>query len=673
MCGIAGLVQSESIDLRSFRRMLDLLSHRGPDDEGFVVFSARGPICLGGDDTVSFDPIDELPYRPVAHISDFTREYLPAYLIMGHRRLSIVDLSPFGHQPMSYANRYWIVFNGEIFNYIELREELKCAGYHFRTNSDTEVILAGYDKWGESLLDRCNGMWALAIYDCQTRRLFLARDRFGIKPLYYHVSSNGRSLAFASEIKAFSALPDWHSEIASQPVFDFLAWGVQDHGPETMFRNVYQLPPGHFVSIPLGTSDRLTQPLARILPTTCWYDLRSKRQVVPAGFGQAAERFREIFFDAVRLRMRADVPLGSCLSGGLDSSSIVCAVRSELQELAPASRQKTFSSCSVAREVDEREFISEVTKNTSIDETHVFPDGEEFLDRLDDLVWTQDEPFASGSIFAQWCLFRAAREQGVTVVLDGQGADEQLAGYHGFLGARLAGLIRAGDFNQFISEFSAVRQLHGYTLRKLASYFLANLAPGSIRPLGALIGMSQMTRHWIDVKALGAVDRDPFVPLGARTTSVRSLSLAQMAGSNLQMLLHWEDRNSMAHSIEARVPFLDYRLVEYTLNLPEVFKLDKGITKRVLRKSMQGIVPDKVLSRIDKKGFLTPEEHWLKRDYRSEFAERLDEAVALSNGIIRPSMRSVFSRVASDRAGFSHHIWRVICFGAWLKKFNVKI
>ena len=673
MCGILGLVQTYPIDLRQVAGMADLLRHRGPDDEGFVVFPEQGPVCLAGDDTASFAGMEALPYRPTAHRSEWVSGGPPSFLAMGHRRLSIVDLSPLGHQPMSYLDRYWIVYNGEVFNYVELREELRQHGYHFRSNTDTEVLLAGYDKWGIGLLDRCNGMWSMAIYDRKAKTLLLARVRFGIKPVYYHVGTGGHSMAFASEIKAFAALPDWRREMAPQPVFDFLAWGIQDHGEETMFSRVYHLPPGHYALLSLGSDDRLTQPLAQKLATTRWYDLATKRRDVPVDFDQAAAEFHDLFLDAVRLRMRADVPLGSCLSGGLDSSSIVCSVRAQLQAIGAANPQKTFSSCSEFPDIDEREFIAEVTRNANIEQTQVFPTGEELFERLDELVWTQDEPFGSASIFAQWCVFRAAREHDVVVVLDGQGADEQLAGYHGFLGARLAGLARSGCIGEFLGEFSATRRLHGYGPTKFAEYLIANLMPGSIRSLGALRGMTQMRRDWINVGALGADDRDPFVPLGARALSVRDLSLAQMNGSNLQMLLHWEDRNSMAHSIEARVPFLDYRLVEYILNLPDVFKLHNGITKRVLRSGMQGMVPEKILNRVDKKGFLTAEEYWMKGAQAGAFTERMDEAIALAGDIITPAMRDVLSRVSAGKAGFSYHVWRVVCFGAWLKRFNIKV
>lgn len=653
--------------------MGDLIRHRGPDDEGIVIFPAQGPVCLAGDDTPSFQDVAPLPYRPTAHRREWFGERPATYLALGHRRLSIVDLSPLGHQPMSYLDRYWTVYNGEVFNYVELREELEQDGYTFRSHSDTEVILAGYDKWGLDLLDRCNGMWSLAIYDRVAKTLLLARDRFGVKPLYYHVTADGGSLAFSSEIKSFSALADWRPRLAPQPAFDFLAWGIQDHGDETMFKEVYQLPPGHYALLQLDDLGRLTSPLPARIPVTQWYDLSRKRVEVPEDFETAATAYRELFLDAVRLRMRADVPLGSCLSGGLDSSSIVCSVRAELDAIGATLPQKTFSSCSEFRAVDEREFIDEVVRHNNVESTLIFPSGDELFERLDELVWLQDEPFGSASVFAQYCVFRAARENGVTVMLDGQGADEQLAGYHGFLGARLAGLLRGGKLGEFSRELGAVHRLHGYGASKFAQYLIANLAPGTIRPLGAARGMTQMQRGWIDIEKLGAVDRDPLLPLGGRATSVRDLSLAQMGGANLQMLLHWEDRSSMAHAIEARVPFLDYRLVEFVLNLPDTFKLQDGITKRVLRRSMNGIVPEKIVNRIDKKGFLTAEEYWMKGANADDFKRGVDAALEAAGGIFTSDMKEVLQRVTSGKAPFSFHVWRAISFGAWLRKFDVQL
>lgn len=673
MCGIAGIIGAQPIDVAELARMLRCMRHRGPDDEGLVVFPQGLPVALAGDDTTDLGEMGGLRYRPVAHHAHWNRPGESTCLALGHRRLSIIDLSPLGHQPMSYMDRYWIVYNGEVFNYLELRRELESEGYRFISNSDTEVLLAGYDHWGAGLLDRCNGMWAFAILDTAKRTLFLARDRFGVKPLYYWVSGEGRQLAFSSEIKAFAELAGWSPSVSAQQAFDFLAWGVQDHTEATMFAGVMQLPPGCHLTFQLNAAFALESRLPRKLAVQRWYDLSMKRVPVPATFDEASIAYREIFLDAVRLRMRSDVPLGSCLSGGLDSSSIVCAVRAELDARGGALHQPTFSSCSEVPEVDEREFVSVVTAIPGVDSNLIFPDGAELFRRLDEIVRVQDEPFGSSSIFAQWSVFRAARNAGVTVMMDGQGADEQLAGYHGFLGARLAGLLAGGRLRELVAELRAASNLHGYGASKVAEYLVANLLPSLIRPLGSARGMTQMRRDWINVSRLGADDSDPLVAVGARALSVRDLSLAQMGGSNLQMLLHWEDRNSMASSIEARVPFLDYRLVEFTLGLPDEFKISRGVTKRVLRTAMRGLVPDKILNRIDKKGFLTAEEHWMKGPMRAEFGSRIDEAVELSNGVLTGEMRRVFESVAEGRSPFSYHVWRAICFGAWLKAFNVRI
>jgi len=674
MCGIAGIVGRDRVEVADVAAMLARQRHRGPDDEGIAVFPAGAAVPLAGDGTHDMAAAGALEYRPVAHYARWRERGEATRTALGHRRLSIIDLSSLAHQPMCYLGRYWIVYNGEVFNYLELRAELERDGYAFRSHSDTEVLLAGYDRWGIGLLDRCNGMWAFALYDTVERTLILARDRFGVKPLYYWVADQGKRLAFASEIKAFTGLPGWRALIHGQRAYDFLAWGLQDHTDETLFEGVMQVPPGHCVSLRLDNDHGLAAPLGRRLPLTRWYDLSTKSVPVPTDFAEAAKGYRDLFSDAVRLRMRADVPLGSCLSGGLDSSAIVCAVRAQLDAIGARNAQPTFSSCSDIPAVDEREFVDAVVSDAPGIESHrVFPDGEELMRRIDDLVVSQDEPFGSSSIFAQWSVFRAAREAGVKVMLDGQGADEQLAGYHGFLGARLAGLLSSGRLHELGQELRATSTLHGYGATKVAEYLIANLVPGLIRPLGSARGLTHMRRDWLDLDKLQAKDVDPFVGLGARATSIRSLSLAQMGGSNLQMLLHWEDRNSMAVSIEARVPFLDYRLVEYTLSLPDEFKVQRGVTKRVLRAAMRGVVPAKILDRMDKKGFLTAEEYWMKGPQRDTFAARLDEAIALSNGAITDRMRSVFDAVVRGESAFSYHIWRVICFGAWVRAFDVRI
>ena len=327
MCGITGLLSSNaSISQENLRSMNRSIRHRGPDDEGYVLFSADSFHCLAGQDTPSSSYSSSAPWIPHAQIGAVS---VAANLGFGHRRLSIVDLSPLGHQPMcDPTGRYWITYNGEIYNHLELREELEALNHHFFSHTDTEVILAAYAQWGEACLSRFNGMWAFAIYDRKLDLLFMARDRFGVKPLYYWVTPE-RELAFASEIKQFTGLTGWRAQVNGQRAYDFLVWGVIDHTDETLFSGVYQLRPGHCVRMKAGQwQDHLT-PDGR-LQASRWYELEMGH--FSGNFEEAASEFRRLLTDSISLRLRADVPVGSCLSGGLDSSSIVCVMNDLLRQ-----------------------------------------------------------------------------------------------------------------------------------------------------------------------------------------------------------------------------------------------------------------------------------------------------------------------------------------------------
>lgn len=507
MCGIVGIISHSPIAPAVLHTMNVTLRHRGPDDEGYAFFTETGPVCLGGLDTPETAYRAATPFRPVANIESCT--IAPAHLAFAHRRLSIQDLSPLGHQPMSYMDRYWITYNGEVYNFVELRQELAAEGYRFRSQSDTEVILAAYDRWGVDCLSRFNGMWAFALYDTQERTLFLARDRFGVKPLYYWVSPQSM-IAFASEIKAFTVLPGWQARGNGQRLYDFLAWGIQDHTDETMFAGVFQLPPGHYTLWSTQARDLTqywTQPGTR-LPVRQWYQLTA--QPFSGDSATAAAGFKERFIESVRLRLRADVPVGSCLSGGLDSSSIVCVANRLLREQDAQAQQKTFSACADVPRFDERSYIETVVAHTGVEPHYTYPSQDTLFDVLPDLTWHQDEPFGSTSIFAQWCVFALAAQQGVKVMLDGQGADEQLAGYHGYFGPYLAGLAKDLAIGSLWREWRAIRAQHGYSDIKLAKWMIGNLAPALVQPVAAMLGQEHSALTWLDMNCLGATPRDPF-------------------------------------------------------------------------------------------------------------------------------------------------------------------
>jgi asparagine synthase (glutamine-hydrolysing) len=675
MCGIAGFISRKTQSAMVAAAMTDLVRHRGPDDEGFLVLPESGgqPQIFGGTDTPDTIFRQDMPHLPGKVLNAFGDQ--PVRLALGHRRLSIVDLSPAGHQPMcSPDRRDWIVYNGEVYNHIELRHELEERGHLFRSHSDTEVILAAYREWGVDCLSHFNGMFAFLLYDGSENKLFAARDRFGVKPLYYWVSPAG-DIVFASEIKQFTAFPGWRARINGQRAYDFLAWAITDHTDETMFADVYQVRGGECLLIDLrdvldGSSPPV--PGAR-LQHNKWYQLTPSP--FTGSFADAAAIFREKLTDAVRLRLRSDVPVGSCLSGGLDSSSIVCLMNRILAEQGGAALQKTFSACADVDRFDERKWIDIVVAATGVDAHYVYPPLAGLFSESAAITWHQDEPFGSTSIFAQWNVFRLAAENRVKVMLDGQGADELLAGYHIFFGLRLSQLLRSGLVLNTIKEMAAMQRLHGYSVRQSVQFMAEQMLPEGMKNLlRRAFGRKSIEPSWLNFEQLKCKPENPLIAIGASNApSIRDFSISQLTTSNLQMLLHWEDRDSMAHSIESRVPFLDYRLIEFVVGLPDEFKLSDGITKRVLRQGMSGILPEQIRDRMDKLGFVTPEEIWLRQRAPDLFRNKLDETIEALGGILRPdAARAVLEKMIAGEKPFSSLPWRMISMGEWVKSFSVE-
>lgn len=669
MCGIGALFSPKS-DLQPglLQAMQLAVRHRGPDDEGVVCFHGTdaAPLAYGGPDTPQEAYSSSLPYSPArGPLRD------GAHLALTHRRLSILDLTAAGHQPMCTADRAcWIVYNGEIYNYVELREELKAMGHAFASQSDTEVILAAYRAWGRECLARLNGMFAFVLFDRARNRLFAARDRFGEKPLYYWVSPQG-ILALASEIKQFTVMPGWRARVNGQRAYDFLNWQVLDHTDETLFKGVFQLRGGEALDLDLAGGPRATAPGGR-LPVYRWYELQPR--AFSGTLADAGAELRRLLTDSVRLRLRADVPVGSCLSGGLDSSSIVCVMNGLLREQDAHALQKTFSACAEVKRFDERAYIDEVARHTAIDAHYVYPACDGLFPALDRITWHQDEPFGSTGVYAQWHVFKLAAENGVKVMLDGQGADEQLAGYHNYFAPRFGSLLRGLRWMTLWGEARAVQRLHGYPFTWGLGHALDNVLPEFVRqPLRHLAGKPAAHTPWLDLRRLGAAPRDPFVETGfAKAVTVQALSRSQLSTTFLPMLLHCEDRDSMAHSVEARVPFLDHRLVEFALGLPDDYKIGGVETKRALREGMRGVLPERVRARVDKLGFVTPEEVWLRERSPDHFRKALRDAVDASAGIIGEGTLSLLEETIDGSRPFSFLIWRLISFGAWMRVFSLR-
>jgi asparagine synthase (glutamine-hydrolysing) len=600
MCGIAGifLLNGENADPVLLEGMSGRIRHRGPDGSGTHV---DGPVGLA------------------------------------HRRLAIIDLSDAAEQPMRNEDgTLWLVFNGEIYNYLELRAELAGKGHSFRSDGDTEVILHAYEEWGRDCLARFNGMWAFALWDSRKHELFCARDRFGIKPFYY--TRVGDMVLFASEIKALLAHPEVGKEPDEALLLAFLAWGVLDHTGGTMFQGVLQLPPAHRISF---------SPSAAGIPERYWDVAMNPEpgRPWPEEDERAAQAFRELLTDAVRIHLRSDVPVGTCLSGGVDSSTLAILINRLIRAERPRSigdRQKTFSMVFPDPRFSEERFIDEVVAGAGVDAGKATAGPEDILGDLPRLLAMQDEPFGSLSIAAQYRVMELASKS-VKVVLDGQGADEELGGYLAYQGSYLAGLLRGLHLSTAVGELAGSTRIHGGFIPEALGQVLVR-------------------------KGRRFLLRGEVPPVSRYSGTLDEVLKRELLATNLPALLHWEDRNSMAFSIEARVPYLDHRVVEFLAALPLCQKIRNGVSKYILRKAMKGLVPEAIRCRMDKMGFVTPEEVWMREDLRP-----------FVTGILTsPSFRArkywdadrvlaSYNRFAEGLSAYSPELWRIVCTELWLR------
>jgi asparagine synthase (glutamine-hydrolysing) len=655
VCGIIGQLsrRGTSVDVVRASAALSSLRHRGPDDEGIVLLETASAryFTLGGPDTPGAVMRLDAPYAPRPD----TRPH-PCDLVLGARRLAILDLSAAGHQPLCNEDgSVWLAFNGEIHNFDELRQELEARGHRFRSHSDTEVVVHAYEEWSEECFHRFNGMWALALWDARRRLLLCSRDRYGIKPLVY--SDDGRAFSFASEIKALLALGAVETAVNDTLVYDYLAHGFVDHTAETFFGGVRVLPPGHLLRVTPGSASQLAR----------WYELPP---TTTADDGWV-ERFGELFTDATRLRLVSDVPVGTCLSGGLDSSAIVCTVAeltaSGRATLGGAAVQKTFS----ARypddpSVDEGRFAAAVTTRSGAEPHDVFPSGESLQTELDRLLWHQEEPFGSTSIYAQWCVYRLARAEGVTVTLDGQGGDEVVGGYPQQISPFLTQALRAGRVRLWSRELRALGGAptpHTFATTALRGALWSLPASVQQRVQGA-----KARRRYPDW--LNGVDEiAPRYAAAVATTRPGDKFKAQLLHDltvGLPALLRYCDRNSMAHSVEARLPFLDHRLVELCLTLPAQAFIHEGRTKSVLRAALRDRIPPEILARRDKIGFATPESSWLD----GLIGEVVTSRSFAERGYIRPGRLAPLLHAHERRdTAATGALWRCVNLELWLRRF----
>jgi asparagine synthase (glutamine-hydrolysing) len=621
MCGIAGIIGNRRVNSDAVEHMNLLQEHRGPDDSG-VWKSTEGNI------------------------------------VFGHQRLSIIDTSSAGHQPME-IDSHVITFNGEIYNYLEIGAELKAAGVELETSSDTEVLLKAYQTWGDEALGKLNGMFAFAIYDANQHRLFCARDRFGEKPFLFH--SSDECFAFASEYKALLALNNIDSAYDQDRILRFLYHPTRglDDDIQTVFNDIKQLPPGHSLTLDCNSLDYQIQR---------YWDIEPDNNFTTMSEQDAQIHFRELFEDAIKLRMRSDVPLGSCLSGGLDSSSIVCIAR-ELRGNDEA--YDVFTGRFPNSEADEWPWAEKIISLTQVTSHITEPSVDNFQSELADFMWHNELPVGSSSQYAQWCVFRLAKEAGITVLLDGQGGDELLGGYEQYFEKYLASLVTNTSSERdkieeryplgLLTKFQTAKSQLPHGLR----HFLAGLTGrGSDFSFG--LTKSHATKLFASL---------PPPPRGASTFHPLAGALYQeMLYTHLPVLMRYGDRNSMAHSREVRLPFCDHRLAEFTFSLPPEYLMGGAETKRLLRGAMKGILPEPVRTRWNKQGFLPPQADWFKKSLGDHVREIITSSTFEQSGIWRKNWwLSALNRFHAGETHLASMLWRPVIEEAWRTHFLDRI
>lgn len=578
-------------------------------------------------------------------------------LILGHARLSIIDLSSAGQQPMySQDRRFGLVFNGEIYNYLELRAELENLGVTFQTRSDTEVLLAAWMQWGRQVLPRLKGMFAFVVFDRQQGTLTCVRDAFGIKPFFYTLE--GDAFVFASELPALCALKSKKSELNWQRAYDYLVHGEYDFGDQSFVRGVFSLLPGQLFTVNLS-SLQVSDPEAWWRPSIVQGDSWS--------FADASACLREKFLESVRLHMRSDVPLGAALSGGIDSSAIVCAMR----HLEPDADIHTFSYIARGSQVSEECWVDRVNEHARARPHKVVVSSDELAADLKDLISTQGEPFGSTSIYAQYRVFRLAKEHGVTVTLEGQGADEVMGGYNGYPGQRIRSLLEQGNFSRALSFLNQWSSWPGRSRFEGLKRVVGEYSEGRLHEaLRSLNGMSRVP-DWLRPAPLGDEGVHLGFPEVAHIERQRGRRMMGALADSLNQrgllgLLRHGDRNSMRFSVESRVPFLTTDMADFMLSLPEDYLVSpKGETKCLLRSALRDIVPDAVLDRRDKIGFATPEQQWLM-GMAGIIREWLKEDLGLPF-LDQGKLLDHFDQVVSGRRAYSWQVWRWVNFAQWYK------
>lgn len=529
--------------------MNDAIAHRGPDAEGF---------------------------------------YHSGGMALGHRRLSILDLSELGTQPMHWKDLYTITYNGEVYNYLEIREELIALGYSFRSETDTEVMLAAYDCWGEECVSRFNGMWAFALHDHRRNVLFCSRDRFGIKPFYYRETT--AVFVFGSEIRQLT-LNQKHPVANMKILLDYLITGLEDCTSETFFEGIMKLPAGHNLVYDLERHTHQIRP---------FYEVQFDKTTGKLSEMESVALYGERLTNSVKLRLRSDVKVGTCLSGGLDSST-VAALAAKLY--TGEGKFQAIHAKSEELKTDESSYAQRVADHTGIELTIVEPDYNDFAAEIDTIIETQEEPFGSPSVAMQYFVLKKAREINCIVMLDGQGGDETLLGYERYYPAMIRTLPA-------YRKWKALRESYRNSKLTMKQTIAFMFYFGNYR---VRLSRVKQRAQFLKKEYLHNFHSPSLEQLAASYADIRLLQKQEIKSTQLPHLLRYEDKNSMRHAVETRLPFIDYRVVETALSTNNAFKIKDGWTKYLLRKVISPLLPEEIVWRKNKLGFNAPEDIWLQK------------------------------------------------------------
>jgi asparagine synthase (glutamine-hydrolysing) len=649
MCGIAGYFSDQPFRAEILQRMNERIRHRGPDGEGYVWLGPGTAMPSAGKDTPRNCIGSAFNWLPQTGDQVKLSE---AYGGFAHRRLAIIDLEAGGHQPMSsHDQRYWITYNGEIYNYQEIREILSRAGFSFMTRSDTEVILAAWQHWGTDCLQYFNGMFAFAIYDIRNEILFAARDRFGVKPFYYYHDKH--FFSFASEQKSLLQHPQVKTALNKAAVFDYFVFAQLEFQPESFFKNILELPAAHYLQWNRRSGE---------IHTTRYYHLKFQQGFThwnQQAFNESVSQTRHLLEEAIRLRLRADVEVGTCLSGGLDSSAIAGFMR---KIAGPDKTIKTFTAVFPGKAVDEGNWAREMASYINAEQFSVEPDAEGLKADLDELSLCQDIPIWSTSTYAQFRVMKLAAASGIKVVLDGQGGDEVFAGY----GQHPYFYMKGLPWHQKLKTLRSLEKLK-FSVRQYLRYDLIYKLPSSV-------AAELFLRYFPDLNLLNPafykLYRERFLDMRSTVFNDLNSRLAwEMDNTTLKAYLKCEDRCAMWFGVESRTPFADdHHLIEYVSALPPKYKIHNGWGKYLLRETLEGIVPEKIRLRTDKMGYATPNNAWV-REIAATMKDNLERLPA--DIFNQQALRKNFSDYLIPKGDLDNgRIFKFYSFARWFSLFR---